>query len=96
LRRSYIAVVPRRGTCPTSIRSDLAKFEEYFELFDDVLGYVSKSQLTPGRCPKSLRGWVAFRKPFYEPSTRVPRDLKSLVAIVSSVAYGAAIAGRTR
>lgn len=68
-------------------REDLAEFEEYFEMIEENAGFIPNSMLTMGRAPAILRAFSALSGTVLLES-RVPRELKQLVALVSSQAAG--------
>ncbi len=68
-------------------RSELAEFEDFFKIVDQVMGFLPNSMLTLGRRPEILRGFSALTGAVLGPG-KVSPELKQLVAFVSSNASG--------
>ncbi len=68
-------------------RSELAEFEDFFKVVDQVMGFLPNSMLTLGRRPEILRGFTALTGAVLGPGKLSP-ELKQLVAFVSSNASG--------
>jgi len=68
-------------------RSELVEFEPFFEIVEQVMGFVPNSMLTMGRRPEILRGFAALSGAVLGPGQISP-ELKQLVAFVSSNASG--------
>ncbi len=68
-------------------RSELAEFEDFFKIVDQVMGFLPNSMLTLGRRPEILRGFSALTGAVLGPG-KVRPELKQLVAFVSSNASG--------
>lgn len=68
-------------------RAELAEFEPVFAMIEKVMGFVPNSLLTLGRSPEILRGFGALSGAVLG-SSRIPADLRQLVAFVASTAAG--------
>ena len=68
-------------------RSDLAEFEDFFKIVEQVMGFVPNSMLTMGKRPEILRGFTALTGAVLGPG-QIPAELKQLIAFVSSTASG--------
>ena len=68
-------------------RSELEEFEPFFQIVEQVMGFVPNSMLTMGRRPEILRGFSALTAPVLGPG-KIPAELKQLIAFVSSNASG--------
>lgn len=68
-------------------RRELEEFEPFFQIVEQVMGFVPNSMLTMGRRPEILRGFTALTAPVLGPG-KIPADLKQLIAFVSSNASG--------
>lgn len=69
------------------LRSELAEFEGFFAIVEQVMGFVPNSMLTMGRRPEILRGFTALSGSVLGPGLIAP-ELKQLIAFVSSNASG--------
>lgn len=76
--------MPRIAPLP---REDLAEFEPFFQIVEQVMGFVPNSMLTMGRRPELLRAFAGLSASVLGPG-RVAPELKQLVAFVSSNASG--------
>lgn len=68
-------------------RRELEEFEPFFQIVEQVMGFVPNSMLTMGRRPEILRGFTALTAPVLGPG-KIPAELKQLIAFVSSNASG--------
>jgi AhpD family alkylhydroperoxidase len=68
-------------------REDHPELEELFALYDDTLSFVPNSLFTMARRPEILRAFSELITQIWRTGT-LPRPLKPLIAIVSSVAAG--------
>ena len=68
-------------------RSELAEFEPFFGIVEQVMGFVPNSMLTMGRNPELLRAFAGLSGQVLGPGKLSP-ELKQLVAFVSSAATG--------
>ena len=68
-------------------RSELAEFEPFFGIVEQVMGFVPNSMLTMGRKPELLRAFAGISGQVLGPG-RLSPELKQLVAFVSSAATG--------
>jgi uncharacterized peroxidase-related enzyme len=68
-------------------REDLPELEELFALYDETLSFVPNSLFTMARRPEILRAFSDLITQIWRTGT-LPRSLKPLIAIVSSVAAG--------
>ena len=68
-------------------RSELEEFEPFFQIVEQVMGFVPNSMLTMGRRPDILRGFTALTAPVLGPG-KISAELKQLIAFVSSNASG--------
>ena len=75
-------------------RCELAEFEDFFKIVDQVMGFLPNSMLTLGRRPEILRGFTALTGAVLGPGKLSP-ELKQLVAFVSSNASGCRYCRRT-
>ena len=68
-------------------RPDLSELKPLLDAVEHSVGFVPNSMLTMARWPVLVRGFAALAKPILEPG-RLSRELKQLVALVSSAAAG--------
>jgi len=68
-------------------REDHPELEELFQLYDDTLSFVPNSLYTMARRPEILRAFSELITQIWRTGS-LPRYLKPLIAIVSSVAVG--------
>ena len=68
-------------------REDLSEFEETFSMIEEVAGFIPNSMLTMGRVPEILRAFSGLTASVFG-TGRVSRELKQLVAFVSSQSAG--------
>jgi uncharacterized peroxidase-related enzyme len=68
-------------------REDHPELEELFALYDDTLSFVPNSLFTMARRPEILRAFSDLITQIWRTGT-LPRPLKPLIAVVSSVAAG--------
>ena len=68
-------------------RSELEEFEPFFQIVEQVMGFVPRSMFTMGRRPDILRGFAALSGAVLAGGT-VDGALKQLVAMVTSVTAG--------
>ncbi len=68
-------------------RGEIEEFEPFFQIVEQVMGFVPNSMLTMGRRPDILRGFTALTAPVLGPG-KISAELKQLIAFVSSNASG--------
>lgn len=68
-------------------REELAEFEPFFQMIEQAMGFVPNSMLTMGRSPDLLRAFAGLSGAVLMAGS-VERELKQLVAFVSSNAAG--------
>jgi uncharacterized peroxidase-related enzyme len=68
-------------------REELAEFEPFFAMIEETMGFVPNSLLTLGRKPGLLRAFAGLSGGVLMAGA-ISRDLKQLVALVSSQAAG--------
>jgi uncharacterized peroxidase-related enzyme len=68
-------------------REALSEFEESFEMIEQAAGFIPNSMLTMGRVPAILRAFSGLTGAVLMEG-KIPRELKQLVAFVSSQSAG--------